>query len=91
MALLFQIADCLREFYGSARMTSPVAGIGGFRSSNGLSGNGRDKGLRWRAQLDLGNGLAQRFNHGIHHCGVEGMRGVQVSTNDIFGLELLLE
>ena len=91
MALLFQIADCLREFYGSARMTGPVAGIGGLRGSDGLSGNRGDKGLRWRTQLDFGDGLAQRLNHGIHHCGVEGMRGVQVATNDIFGLELLLE
>ena len=39
--------------------------------------------------MDLGNSLAQGLNHGIHHGGVEGMRGMQVAEDDFFRFELL--
>lgn len=65
-------------------MTGPIGGISGFGSRNRVSRDRRDKGPDRSVQLDFGHGLAQGLNHGIHHCGVEGMRGVQLAANHLF-------
>ena len=89
--LVFEVLDCAGKFDGGAGMVGPVRRVGGFGSGDGASGDGGDKGPSGRAQVDLGNSLAQGLNHGIHHGGVEGMRGMQVAEDDFFRFELLLK
>ena len=91
VSLVFKILNCFRKLHGCPGMTGPISGIGGFRSGDGASRDRRDKRLHRSAQRDFGDGLAQRLNHGIHHRGVEGMRGVQMAADDVFRFELLLE
>ena len=87
----FEGFDGTGELNGGAGVVGPVGGIGAFFGSDEIAGDGRDEGDGGRAERNASDGLAERLDHGIHHGGVEGVRGVKRAAGEALCFHAALE
>ena len=86
-----QFRETVGEAHGISQMARPIEGIGGFGSGDPSAADVRQVRNLRGAKSYIGKMVVEGFQHRIHHCGMESVRGVQQAANGFSLFELSRE